>query len=168
MKCTSPSGGYGKLVRQKQLRKALLLVLLSVSACKCIDTRLYFIITNFHREQTSVKRQPWYECSSIHTVENVWLNMNTLLWSDSTKNWSRIGSLAVTLIFIEGFLWLIHQKLQQPENFCWNFRNWGGNYPHCPPGYASALSNVYHLDTLPIVQGSGTFLAKGAMKPTYF
>jgi len=41
---------YSKLVRQKHLRKALLLVLLSVSDYKHLDTSLYFIITNFHTE----------------------------------------------------------------------------------------------------------------------
>jgi len=41
---------YSKLVRQKQLRKALLLVLLSVSDCKRLDTSLYFIIINLHTE----------------------------------------------------------------------------------------------------------------------
>jgi len=42
------SSGYSKLVRQKQLRKALLLVLLSVSDYKRVYTTLYFIITNIH------------------------------------------------------------------------------------------------------------------------
>jgi len=37
-------------VRQKYLRKALLLVLLSVSDYKYLDTSLYFIITNLHTE----------------------------------------------------------------------------------------------------------------------
>jgi len=41
--------GYSKLVRQKNLR-VLLLVLLSVSDCKRLDTCFYFIITNFHRD----------------------------------------------------------------------------------------------------------------------
>jgi len=41
---------YSKLVRQKHLRKALLLVLLSVNGCKHLDTGLYFIITNLHTE----------------------------------------------------------------------------------------------------------------------
>ena len=41
---------YSKLVRQKHLRKALLLVLLSVSDYKPLDTTLYFIITNLHKE----------------------------------------------------------------------------------------------------------------------
>ena len=41
---------YSKLVRQKHLRKALLLVLLSVSDYKHLDTSLYFIITNLHTE----------------------------------------------------------------------------------------------------------------------
>jgi len=45
--------GYSKLVRQKQLRKALLLVFLSVNDCKHLDTRLYFININFHREKNS-------------------------------------------------------------------------------------------------------------------
>jgi len=37
-------------VRQKQLRKALLIVLLSVSNYKRLYTSSYFIITNFHTE----------------------------------------------------------------------------------------------------------------------
>jgi len=41
---------YSKLVRQKHLRKVLLLVLLSVSDCKHLDTSLCFIITNLHTE----------------------------------------------------------------------------------------------------------------------
>ena len=41
---------YIKLVRQKQLRKALLLLVLSVSGYKHLDTTLYFIITNLHTE----------------------------------------------------------------------------------------------------------------------
>jgi len=41
---------YSKLVRQKQLQKALLLVLVSVSDSKCACTSWYFIITNFHTE----------------------------------------------------------------------------------------------------------------------
>ena len=41
---------YSKLVRQKQLRKALLLVLLSVSDYKHLDTSLYVIIINLHTE----------------------------------------------------------------------------------------------------------------------
>jgi len=41
---------YSKLVRQKQLRKAFLLVLLSVSDYKRLDTSLYFIFTNLHAE----------------------------------------------------------------------------------------------------------------------
>ena len=39
---------YSKLVRQKQLRKALLLVLLLVGDYKHLDKSLYFIITNLH------------------------------------------------------------------------------------------------------------------------
>ena len=41
---------YSKLVRQKHLRKTLLLVLLSVSDYKHLDTSLCFIITNLHTE----------------------------------------------------------------------------------------------------------------------
>jgi len=58
-------------MRQKQLRKVLPLVFLSVSDCKHLDTRLYFIIINFHKEKTSGKSQPLYEFSSIYTVHNV-------------------------------------------------------------------------------------------------
>jgi len=41
---------YSKLMRLKQLRKALFLVLLSVSDHKRLDTSLYFIIICFHTE----------------------------------------------------------------------------------------------------------------------
>jgi len=35
------------------------------------------------------------------------------------------------------FLWLKHEKLYYPENFCCNFRNWGGQVPPLPPlGFA--------------------------------
>jgi len=54
------------MVRQKQLRKALLLVLFSVGDYKRLDTRLYFIIINFLRKQG----QPRYEFSSICIVHN--------------------------------------------------------------------------------------------------
>jgi len=46
---------YSKLVRQKQLQKALLLVLVSVSDSKCACTSWYFIITNLHTELVQVK-----------------------------------------------------------------------------------------------------------------
>jgi len=64
----------------------------------------------------------------------VWLIVGNwwtiLLWSGSTKGW-RAGS-AILLIFTEAFLWLTHQKLDYPEIFWYNFRNWGGNCPQCP------------------------------------
>jgi len=41
---------YSKLVRQKHLRKALLLLFLLVSDYRHLDTSLYFIITNLHTE----------------------------------------------------------------------------------------------------------------------
>jgi len=44
---------YSKLVRQKQLRKALLLVLLSVNDYKHLDISLYFIIINLHTKLKS-------------------------------------------------------------------------------------------------------------------
>ena len=43
---------YSKLVRHKHLRKALLLVFLSVSHYKRLDTSLHFIIINLHTELT--------------------------------------------------------------------------------------------------------------------
>jgi len=43
--------GYNKLVRQKQLLKALLLVFtIVVSDYKRLDTSLYFTITSFHTQ----------------------------------------------------------------------------------------------------------------------
>ena len=41
---------FNKLVRQKQLEKAFLLALLSVSDYNPLDTNFYFIITTFHTE----------------------------------------------------------------------------------------------------------------------
>ena len=41
---------YSKLVRQNHLRKALLLLFLSVSDYKHLDASLYFIITNLHTD----------------------------------------------------------------------------------------------------------------------
>jgi len=59
MKLTSPLGGIQQImVRQKQLQKVLLFVLFSVSDYKRLDTRLYFIIINFHWKQASGKGQP--------------------------------------------------------------------------------------------------------------
>ena len=63
-------------MRQQQLRKALLLVLHSFVDCKRLDTHLYFIILNFHSEQTSGKCQSWYAFSTFYTVHNDWLIMN--------------------------------------------------------------------------------------------
>jgi len=41
---------FSKLVHQKQLRNVLLLVLLWLVIAKRLDTRSYFIITNFYTE----------------------------------------------------------------------------------------------------------------------
>jgi len=38
---------------------------------------MYFMIVNFHREQTSGKGQPWFEFSSIYTVHNIWWIMDS-------------------------------------------------------------------------------------------
>ena len=196
---------YSRLVRQKQLRKALLFVLLSVSDYKRLDTSSYFIITSFHTElKPQVNVEPWHETFTVYTTmvvgrggvegghgpslhleiwhfpmkcsakkivfivsirkneisrfcppyENSWLYMDKsifqcpctryvwlivgnwwtiLLWSGSTKGWSRAGS-AILLICTEVFLWLTHQKLDYPENFWCNFWNWGEAIS--PPGYA--------------------------------
>jgi len=53
------------------------------------------------------------------------------------------------VIYVEISLWLTHQKLDWPENFWSNFRNWGGNCPHCPPGYAPDLPHVPTQSTSP-------------------
>jgi len=42
-------------------------------------------------------------------------------------------SQAFSVIYTEMFLWLTHQKLDWPENFWCNFRNWGGKFSLCPP-----------------------------------
>ena len=69
----------------------------------------------------------------------VWLIVGNwwtiLLWSGSTRGWSRAAS-AILLICTEVFLWLTHQKLDYPENFWCNVRNWGGIAPLPPIGYA--------------------------------
>jgi len=59
---------HSKLVRQKHLRKALLLVLLSVRDYKHLDTSLYFIITNLH---TELKPQ----VNASHDMESLALTM---------------------------------------------------------------------------------------------
>jgi len=80
-------------MRQKQLRKALLLVLLSVSDYKRVYTSSYFIVTTSTR---SIKPQVKVShCrNSPEFTLYVWLIMgnwqNILLWSGSTKSWSRI------------------------------------------------------------------------------
>ena len=61
---------FSKLVRQKHLRKALLLVLLSVSDYKHLDTSLYFIITNLHMElkpQGNARHEFSSTDNAIHT-----------------------------------------------------------------------------------------------------
>ena len=56
-------------MRQKQLRKALLLVLLSVSDYQRLDTSSYFIITSFHTElKPQVNVEPLHEFSNIYTI----------------------------------------------------------------------------------------------------
>ena len=70
-------------------------------------------------------------------TQYVWLIVGTwwtiLLWSGSIKGWSAEGS-AVLLICSEVFLRLTHQKLDYPETFWCNFRNWGGEIgPIAPP-----------------------------------
>jgi len=60
---------YSRLARQKHLRKALLIVLLSVSDYKRLDTSSYFITTSFHTElKPHVNVEPWHEFSNIYTV----------------------------------------------------------------------------------------------------
>jgi len=60
---------YSRLVRQKQLWKALLLVLLSVSDYKRIDRSSCFIITSFHTElKPQVNVEPWHGFSNIYTI----------------------------------------------------------------------------------------------------
>ena len=62
---------YSKLVRQKQLWKALLLVLLSVSGHKCVlYTSLYFIIIYFHTE-LKPQGQSQHKYSSIYSIPGV-------------------------------------------------------------------------------------------------
>ena len=65
-------------------------------------------------------------------TQYVWLIVGDwwtiLLWSGSTKGWGRAGS-AILLICNEVLVWLTHQKLDYPEIFWCNFRNWGGHFP---------------------------------------
>jgi len=50
------------------------------------------------------------------------------------------------LIYIKVFLWLTHQRLDYPENFWCNFRNWGWRCPHCRhPGSAPGISQFVKL-----------------------
>ena len=58
-------------MRQKQLRKALLLVLLSIIDYKRVDTSLYFIITNFFTElkpQVKVSHDMNYPGFTVHSA----------------------------------------------------------------------------------------------------
>ena len=72
MKFTSPLGVIQQACAPKQLGKALLLVLLSVSDNNRVYTSLYFIITNFHTEhKPQVKFSAWHEFSSIYIIHNV-------------------------------------------------------------------------------------------------
>jgi len=62
------------VVRQKQLRKALLLVLLSFSDCKrlALDRSLSFIIANFHSEiKPQVNSNKDMKSPEIYTIQNV-------------------------------------------------------------------------------------------------
>jgi len=71
MKFTPPLVGYSKLVRQKQLGRALLLVLLPVSDYKRVCKFVFHYHQLPHGAQTSGKAQPWHEFSSIWTMPNV-------------------------------------------------------------------------------------------------
>jgi len=79
----------------------------------------------------------------------IWLIMGNwwtiLLWSGSTKGWSRAGS-AILLICTKVFLWLTHQKFDYPEIFWCNSWNWGGKLPSLPPPWQRAWFKVkvYH------------------------
>jgi len=53
MKFTSPLGGVQQTGASETAAKSVTFVLHSVSDCKRLDTHLYLIIINFHREQTS-------------------------------------------------------------------------------------------------------------------
>ena len=65
-------------------------------------------------------------------AHNVWLIMEkcwtTLLWSGSTKLCNRLCK-HFRWFALKYFLWLRHQKLDWPENFWCNFRNWGAIAP---------------------------------------
>ena len=71
MKFTPPLGDIQQAGGPETPAKSVAPVFLSVSDCKHLDTRLYFIIINFHKVKTSGKSQPLYEFSSIYTVHNV-------------------------------------------------------------------------------------------------
>jgi len=108
--------GYSKLVHQKQLRKALFLVLLSVSDYKRVHVSLYFIITIFTRHLK-------HHVKVSHGMNSPAFTLCTLF------DWSwKIGKpycfdqfrleveveyffYAVSLICTDAFLWLTHQKL---------------------------------------------------------
>ena len=100
-----------------------------------MDTSLSFIIANFHTElepQVSVSQDMNSPAFKLYTT--LWSNtQHILLWSDSTKIWSRKGSSGSCVDCTEVFLLLTHQKLYQiPEKNWYYFRNWGlGQLP--PP-----------------------------------
>ena len=91
---------------------------------------------------------PWIKFSDVH-VHNVWLIMNSwwtiVLWSGTTKLYigspSNFGDICP-----EVFLWLTHRKLDCPENFWYNFRNWWGQlHPLATRLVTIALSSLSAL-----------------------
>jgi len=118
---------------------------------KCLAKKIVFLVSI--RKNKISRFCPPYENYWLYMEKSifqcphaqfVWLIVGnwwtTLLRSGSTKDWSRGGS-AFLLICTEVFLWLTHQKLEYPNIFgatC-NFRNWGGNCPHCPSWLRACL-----------------------------
>jgi len=110
--------GYSKLVCQKQLRKVLLLVYFRLVFTSAY-IQVWISLSPLPHGAASGGGQLWHESSSISTIHNAWLIMGNwstiLLWSSSTKSWSRIV-LAVLLICTDAFPWNTHQKLESSEN----------------------------------------------------
>ena len=93
-------------MRQKHLRQALLLILLSVSDDKRGYTSLYFIIPNF-RTELSLSHGMNSLAFAVYTMFANYVAIGTPYCFDQVQLKVR----AVLLICTDTFLWLAHQKL---------------------------------------------------------
>jgi len=119
---------YSKLVRQKQLRKALLLVLLSVDDYKRLDSSSCFIFTSFRTE--------------LKPGVNVSHDMNSPTFTLYTQPWSSEGFFPEggTRGFFQivsrggksGKIYFFPLKIKKTTIFCIKFQNPGGPWAPAP------------------------------------